>query len=179
MGNPGVTLKNQNYLRSVRDGHIEGHKIAENFDSVNEGIGNISNRLANDPSGGIVVPPNIASVSAKHLGNGQIDVAITDNGQIQSAIGYHVEYSTNSSFTNSRYEYLGPSRNKVIVLPNGSYYIKAYSQYRYGGPPSSPFITGPIHVTGSASGSLLTSQGSGTGRAGESGVGYGKVISRG
>lgn len=52
-------------------------------------------------------------------------------------------------------------RNETIV-PNGRWYVKAYSQYRLGGPPSEGLAHGPIVVTGPPISTLLSTQGCGT-----------------
>lgn len=178
MGNPKIRIKSQNSIQVAKPGKLDGFLVADALKDVNSGIGTVANRLANDPNGTNVTPPNIAGLLAQHLGNGLVDIAIADPGLIQSAIGYHVEYDTNPNFTSSRYEFLGPSRNKTITLPNGTYYFKAYSQYQYGGNPSAAKTFGPVQVTGSAATSLLKTQGSGTGAPGQSEIGFGTEIVR-
>jgi hypothetical protein len=178
MAPPKLNLPNLGYIRALKNAPIDGPKLAETFDSVSRGVGNVANRLASNPSGVDNNPPQIAMLEAQHLGNGLVDIAITDNGNIQSAISYYVEYSVAPGFPNSRYIHLGTSRNATVYLPNGSYYFKAYSQYISGGQASPPKMIGPVQVVNSASGTLLASQGSGTGQPGQSGVGAGPVISR-
>jgi len=178
LSNPIIRIKTRNAIQTAPLGKLEGHIVAKALDDLNSGVGTVANRLANDPNGTEVIPTNIAGVSAKHLGNGLVDIAINDPSLIQSAISYHVEYDTNPNFTSSRYAFLGPSRNHTITLPNGIYYIKAYSQYQYGGSPSNGKVTGPIVVQGSASGTLLATQGSGTGNPGQSNQGHGTQIKR-
>ncbi len=66
----------------------------EAFDDVSSGINSLANQLGADPNGADVIPANVAQVQAQHLGNGLVDVAITDNSNVPRAIDYHVEYDT-------------------------------------------------------------------------------------
>lgn len=156
-------------------------KHAEIISDLLKAHGNVAAQLATDPNGADVVPPRIAQVEASHLGNGLIDVAITDNGKIVRAVSYFIEYDTTESFTNPRVIDLGSTRNSPpFVLPNGTYFFRAYSQYKAGGPPSEPVIASDsITITGGASGTLLSSQASGTGHPSKGGgFGAGKTLNR-
>jgi hypothetical protein len=164
------------------------HKLGEAIDDLIRAHDNTSQNLQNDPNGADVTPANVASVKAQTgtaviggvtIGGG-VHVAITDNSKIGRAVHYFVEYSNDPNFTNPWVEHLGPSRNKMISLPNGTYYFRAYSQYPAGGPPSAPILfSSPIVVTGSPFPALLPSQASGTGQPSTGGGhGAGKVISR-
>ena len=178
MSTPKLSLKNIRYILGIKTPEVDGSKFAETFSDVANSITGVTSRLGANPNGPPQNSPMIASFQAVHLGNGLIDLSIIDPGKIQSAISYFVEYDTTSGFAQSRYVHLGPARNGTIVLPNGSYWFKAYSQNILGGSPSSPIITGPVAVTGSATGVLLPTQGSGTGQPGQTGTGAGPVISR-
>jgi hypothetical protein len=173
---PSVIVKSLGIIKSdprfVRIGEaISDHLIGTN---------NIAAQLATDPNGKDVVPAKVSGVQAQHLGNGLVDVAITDNSDIARAIDYYVEYDTSPNFTaNPIQRYLGPVRNGSVTLPNGTWYVRALSQYRFGGPPSLPVsFPQPVVVTGSAALPLLASQGSGTGLPRQAGVGAGKTLSR-
>lgn len=169
-----LNIRNLPWLRT------NDRKTAEAFDDVVRGHTNVAQQLATDPGGADVIPPQISSVEAVHLGSGHIDVAITDNAKIFRAISYFIEYDTSENFTNPRVVSLGPSRNAApFVLPNGTYFFRAYSQYPAGGPPSNPVNAGSVTVTGSSSGTLLGSQASGTAHpATGGGAGAGKVLQR-
>lgn len=155
-------------------------RVGEAFDDAITGINSLSAQLGTDPNGADITPANVAQVEAQHLGNGLVDVAITDNSSLSRAINYYVEYDTSPNFTgNPRGVAIGPLRNGSIFLPNGTYYIRAYSQYPAGGPPSKPVMfSKPVLVSGSAAMPLLASQGSGTGKPGQAGQGAGKTITR-
>jgi hypothetical protein len=156
-------------------------RVGEAFDDVLTHTGNIAAQLALDPGGTPVVPANVSQVQAQHLGNGQIDIAITDNSSISRAISYFAEYSQDPSFTNPYTLPMGPSRNNhTLILPNGTWYVRGLSQYPAGGPPSSPVnAASPIVVTGSSALPMFPSQGSGTGLPSTGGgSGSGKTISR-
>jgi hypothetical protein len=155
-------------------------RVGEALDDVATGTNNLAAQLSADPNGSDITPANVAQVQAQHLGNGLVDVAITDNSSLSRAINYYIEADTSPNFTsNPRGITTGPIRNGSLVLPNGTYYVRAYSQYPAGGPPSKPVNAAqPIVVTGSASLPLLASQGSGTGNPGQGGQGAGKTINR-
>jgi hypothetical protein len=169
------------------------YRIGEAFDDLIRAHDNTSKNLQNDPNGANVTPPAIGSIQTStgsqtfttsgaatvQVGGG-VHVAITDNGQIGRAVNYFVEYDVTPNFLNPWVEHLGASRNKMISLPNGTYYMRAYSQYPAGGPPSTPITApAPVVITNSPFPALLPSQASGTGKPSTGGGhGAGKVISR-
>lgn len=176
----GPHIRNLPYLQKINIPGLEGHKLAEAFDDLGNGIGNISNQMASNPDGRQITPPKISSVQAQHLGAGILNFAIVDNAaQLQRAVDYTVEISPNSGFSSSETIHFSPSRNGHVPVPNGKWYVKAYSQYRYGGGPSESLITGPISVTGSPYGSRLGGQGCGTAAPNATGQGAGSQITRG
>lgn len=171
-----LIVRSLNHIRQIP----ELTRVAEAIDDLLKGHDNVAAQLATNPNGANVIPENIAQIQAKHLGNGLVDFSITDNSSVSRAIEYHVEYDTSPSFTNPRGLSLGPWRNGSVPMPNGIYYVRAYSQYPAGGPPSKPISAqGTVVVSNSATLPLLTSQGSGTGNphAG-GGFGSGKTITR-
>jgi hypothetical protein len=168
-------------VRSLSQIKQEQPRIGEAMDDLKSASNNLAHQLATDPNGKAdVIPAQVAQVQAQHLGNGLVDVSITDNSSLSRAINYHVEYSADAGFTNPRGAPLGPWRTGTIVLPNGTWYIRAYSQYPAGGPPSNPVnAQSPIVVSEAATGVLFASQGSGTGTPNSGGgAGSGKTISR-
>lgn len=172
-----LIVRSLNHIRNTPA--PDGNRIAEAMDDFLKGHSNVAKQLATDPNGGNVVPANVSQVQAQHLGNGVVDVSITDNSPIARAINYHVEYDSSSEFTNPRGAHLGPWRTGTVVLPNGNWHVRAYSQYPAGGPPSDPVYAGMVTVAGAASGSLFPSQSSGTGKPQQGGgQGSGKVIQR-
>lgn len=173
-----LIVRSLNYIRQTPA--PEGNRIAEAVDDLLTGHNNLAHQLSTDPNGKEVIPPNIAGLQVQHLGNGNIDVAITDNAPISRAIEYHVEYSTDPSMASPRGRSLGSWRTGEFSLPNGQWYFHAYSQYPAGGKPSLPVrAQGSLVVTGSSAISLFPSQSSGTGRPGQGPAqGSGKVISR-
>jgi hypothetical protein len=161
------------------------NRVGEAIDDLLKGHDNVAAQLSTDPNGGDIVPPPISGLQVQHMGNGLINVQITDNAAISRAINYHIEYapadaSGNPNFTSPQGWSPGPWRTDTRILPNGTYYFRGYSQYPAGGPPSSPVLAqGPIQVTGSSSLALLPSQASGTGKPGTGGGhGSGKTITR-
>lgn len=178
-----TNIRNLNYLQntSIRAGRgeLEGYKLSEAFDDVGNAIGNVANQTASDPNGTDITPSPIGGIKAIHHGSGLMDISITDNGKIQRAVDYVVEMSDNQNFSNSRVIHFSPSRNVTpFTLPNGNWYFKGYHQYRFGGPPSKPVVSGPVKVTGSVDAALLPGQGCGVARAGSTGEGAGLTVSR-
>jgi hypothetical protein len=178
---PRLNIRNKSAIEASGKS-VDGRTMGEALGDIQNGVGNIANRLSSDPSGSTVVPPKVSSTQAVHLGNGFVDVSSTDNSpNTTSAVAYHLEYADNPGFNGSIYHGGGPSRNHGrILLPNGKWWFKSYSQYQYGGPPGEGSTTGPVNVTGSllGSSSLLPTQGSGSGLPGQTGVGFGRSISR-
>lgn len=147
-------------------------RLGEAFDDLVTPLDNITNQLGSNPNGGNVVPAPVAQVQAQHLGNGVIDIAITDNSSVSRAINYYAEYSQSPSFSNYYTHVMGPSRNShSLTLPNGTWYLRGRSQYPAGGSASVPIsASGPVVVTGSSKVALFPSQGSGTGGGGAGSV---------
>lgn len=174
---PKITIRNLGFLQSLKDQW--GAKLSESLQDVGNGVNNLAYRLGSSPSGSSITPTAPGGLRVQHLGGGLVDFAITDNSpQTTSAIHYFVEHSYTQNFTDSRVCHASPSRNGTVLLPNGTYYFKTYAQNQYGGPPSQAITTMPVKVTGSASGALFASQGSGSGTAGQSGAGFGVNVER-
>lgn len=173
---PKLIVKSLGFIKTVSG----LTRVGEAIDDLLTGHSNISAQLASDPNGANIVPANVAQVSAQHLGNGLVDVALTDNSEVSRAISYFVDVDSSPNFTaNPRTYTNGPVRNISMTLPNGTWYLQGYSQYQHGGPPSTPVrFPQPIVVSGSASLPLLPAQGGGTGAAGRAGQGAGPTVSR-
>jgi hypothetical protein len=167
-----VQIKNLGYIQKT------DFKYAEAFEDVGNAVGNVANQTASDPTGANNTPAPIGGIQAQHLGNGILDFAITDNGAVQRAVDYVVELANNPGFSNARTVHFSPSRNGTVTVPNGNWYLKGYHQYRFGGRPSRPIVTGPINVTGSVNGILLDGQGCGVAAPGTTGQGAGLTISK-
>lgn len=170
--------------------------LGEALDDLINAHDNTSSQLQNDPNGADIVPPQLSSLQvttasatlpvsggATVVVGGGAHLSIVDNSKIGRAVHYFVEYDTDPNFTNPWVEHFGPARNRMISLPNGTYFFKAYSQYPAGGPPQPAskhvYASGPIVISGSPFPALLPSQASGTGMPGTGGGhGAGRVIKR-
>lgn len=164
-----LQIKSYNHLRATTP------RIADAVDDITNGFGTVASQLAMDPNGADNLPASVALMSAQNL-MGHVDFALTDNSKISRAINYFVEIDVAPGFVNPIVVPLGPSRNGTKLLPNGTYYLRPNSQYVTGGPPSAYGPTfGPLVISNSVigNGTLLPSQGSGTG-----GGGAGKTITR-
>jgi len=176
-----VNVRNSAYIKGLNisqgKGDLQGWKLGEAMDDLASASGNIANQIASNPSGTDVVPPNVAQLKVQHWGAGQIEFQITDNSPVQRAIDYVVEAADNPQFQNSHIVHVSPSRNGTVIRPNGNWWFKAYSQYRFGGPPSSPIVAAPVTVTGGQNAAIYPTQGAGT-NSGSTNQGVGLKISR-
>ena len=151
------------------------------------------NHLGMTTTGKVDKPAQLAGLNVA-AGSDHVHVTITDGAAINKNVQYFVEYAVNDpSFAAPHVEHLGASRGRVLALPakdGGAvvqqYYFRAYSQYLGGDPQSKHIYYGtrfaPTAVTlsGSSQLTLLSSTGSGTGRADgtQGGAGLGLVIER-
>lgn len=114
----------------------------------------------------------------------------THNSPLQRGIQYITEVSNDPSFINAHPIDAGASRSGFHPLPalddNGdptNYYLRVVSQ-NHGSAPSVPTVFGgantptKIVLTGATRMSLLTTQGAGTARPGQTGKGLGDVLYR-
>lgn len=181
-------------IKQLEQVRLKNYELGEAFDDLIRAHDNTSQNLQNDPNGKPIVPSQVSGLAVSlgtqsfatsdgknlQIGGG-VHVAITDNSEnLGRAVHYFVEYDVTPNFVSPWVEHLGPSRNKMLSLPNGTYYLRTYSQYPAGGPPSAPTVyPTPVVIANSPFPSLLPSQSSGTGTAGDGGGnGAGKVISR-
>lgn len=161
-------------VRTLNDIRREFPKHAEAFDNLITAHENVARQLSTDPNGSEVTPASPAQLMVQQQ-NGFVDLAVVDNSPISRAINYYVEWADNPGFNGYRTLPLGPSRNGHIMLPNGTYSLRARSQYPAGGPASAPCKAVSVTIAASVIGtlSLFASQGSGTG-----GGGAGATITR-
>lgn len=180
---PQVSLRNIESIKRMHvfipnNANIKGYEIGEAIQDAAKPSQYLGRNLAANIDGTENAPNIPSSIQAKHLGGGLVDVAITDQAK-HPAINYFVEVADNPGFRNSRVVQSSPSRNGLVTLPNGTWHIRAYSQYQYSGSPSNSNQNPPstsVMVTGSiASESLLNSQGSGTGTGQTPGAGFGEL----
>lgn len=148
---------------------------------LQDGVNFLGTTLGADPVGTSPVLPPIESVNVSNPGTGLVHVTLTHNAPTQKALDYWLEWSTNQSFQGAYQEHLGASRQKMLYLPNGSYYIRAYHQLP-GGRPSAPVNYGgsvptAVSITTSSSLTLLPSTGSGTSSPSGQQAGQGRGVS--
>jgi len=168
-----------------------GGRVATAFQRVVDGINNLGDNLAADPTQTKDPPPPIQAVTVK-ASNGDVHAVITDNSQVQRGVHYFLEYSSEPNFLQPHVVHMGTSRSAApFRLPamddNGnpqSFYFRAYSQYP-GSHPGRPIYFGGSVPTAVAPGgttqlTLIPSTGSGTAQpTGQQGAsGFGKVLVR-
>ncbi len=125
-----------------------------------------------NPSGQPPVPPAINSLRVT-ANNGFFVIAIQDNNAIYRGINYWVEFSDNQHFTNPQIVCIGGSRNTLMFLGAATLYWRAYSSYATSAPSAAVYFGNQGQPTpvfgglGPVPPKLPTSQGSGTGQAGQ------------
>jgi len=181
---PNVPLRNIESVKRMKvfvpdKGHVQGHLIAESIQDAAKPGQYLGRNLAANIDGTPNTPNVPSAIDAKHIGGGMIDVAISHQAQ-HPATNYFVELADNPGFSGARVVYSGPSRNVLVgPVPNGNWHMRTYSQYQYSGSAANSNQRIPstkVAVSGSvATGSLLTSQGSGTGTGQTPGAGFGEL----
>lgn len=156
--------------------------VGRAFDKIGQWISNVNLYNGLDITGNPSTPPTINSLDVTQA-NGVYHAVITDNGDIYRPVNYFVHYSTDSTFApqNTHVVDLGSSRTQRLPLfppQNQPVYFRAFSQYKNGGPASTPVNHGGTTPTGIASTSTIagpsfpTSTGSGTGTGNGAGSNY-------
>jgi hypothetical protein len=177
-----IVIPNLNYLQNTNiksgKGDFEGYKVAEALDALGNATGNVANQTATDPTGANKVPANIGSFNAQHIGGGMLNFSFVDQSSVQRAVEYVAELADNPGFSGSEYVHFAAHKNGTVPVPNGNWWMKGYSQYKFGGPPSKPVVAGPIRVSGSSYSKRLPGQGAAAASPGTSGQGAGLTVSR-
>lgn len=159
---------------------------------IEDGVNNMGQNLAVDPSGTLPSPPPIQSLTVKTNGTGLVHAVISDGNAIAKHLNYFLEYSTNASFFGAHVKQLGASRSmEPIILPanddNGNpqkFFFRAYSQYLGSKPGPKINFGGSVPTAVSPGGTqqltLIPSTGSGTAQnSGEqAGAGFGNDLFR-
>lgn len=180
---PQVAIRSIETIRRTKimvpgHGELRGHLFAEALEDATKPSQFLGRNIAANLDGSASVPKSPSAILAKHVGGGLIDVSIQDQ-PLHPAVNYFVELSNNPGFSGARVVHSGPSRNATVMVPNGKWYLRAYSQYHYSGSPSNSGDPAPatsVVVSGSlATGTLLPSQGSGTGSGQTPGAGFGTL----
>jgi hypothetical protein len=169
-----------------------GQYLSEALRRLQDGVNNLGQNVAVDPSGTIPAPPTIQQLTVKSNGNGLVHAVINDSNPIQKNLNYFVEYDTDPSFPQPHVVHLGASRSMApLTLPakddNGNaqkFYFRAYSQYPGSHPGEAVHHGGAtptaVDPGGTQQMTLLSSTGSGTAQptGQQGGSGFGKVLFR-
>lgn len=161
MQQPKIQIKNYSHIKASTP------RTAEAFDSVNNAVGNMALQTGASIDGSQLVPTPPASISVQNSA-GQLYFTITDQSPISRAINYYVEISSSQGFVNPLTVPLQASRFGHLLVPNGTYFVRARSQYPAGGAASAPCSAVEVTVSTSVlgAGSLPDSTGAGTGGGG-------------
>lgn len=180
---PAVLIRSLESIKRLKifvpgQGELRGHLVAEALEDAARPSQYIGRNVAANLDGSSNVPSTPSAITAKHIGGGLVDFSIQDQAT-HPAINYFVEVADNPGFSNARVVHSSPSRNGMVFLPSGNWYMRTYSQYQYSGSVSNAGGSVPstkVTVTGSiATGTLLASQGSGTGTGSTPGAGFGSL----
>lgn len=185
--NPAALAAIRNIKLTDPDGKIIpgseniGRDLHKALTSIQGQSTNTEQQANTNPNGQPTAPPAINGFHVSTGPGGEFQLAITDNSEVSRGVKYWAEHATNPQFTNAHAIDIGQTRNHSVYLGNQTLYWRAYSSYG-ASPPSNHVYHGsavrPIAVTGGVAGTRAPSQGSGTGAAGQSGVGPGPVPKR-
>ena len=171
------TVRNLAFLRSVPG---FGQKLYEALTDLATRITVGAQQTNGNQTGEPIPPPQVSGVKVSGQ-NGYIHVAIVDNNQnLYRGIRYYAEHADNQAFRDPHIVPMHDSRNITIPVGNQTRYVRVYSAYPSSAP-SAPVYHGgavPIPVNGGGTDSgpmFLSSQGSGTGAAGEGLSGPGPI----
>ena len=163
-----------------------GAYLARALRKLEETVNQIGENTNSDPTGTLPAPPPLSGVNVANDGSNLVHVTLTDNNQLIKNTRYWAEVSTSPSFEGSATypEDLGGSRHRILSLPQGTYYVRAFHQYP-GGTPSTPVnyggsVPSAVTITSGSTLSLLPSTGSGTAApdGSQPGQGLGVFLSR-
>jgi|ERR1700674_220374 len=171
------------------------------FSRIIEAVNTLAKNAGVAAVGKIAPPPPIdaINVSGTQVGDtitvpGEVlHHTLTHNQAISKGVNYFSEVDTNPNFTQPHVIPHTASRSSFLSLPTflddgvtkQTYYLRSYAQY-HGSDPSKPTVLGgsggaiKIQMSGTSSGTLLSSTGSGTAAPnGQQGAhGLGKVLDR-
>lgn len=166
-----------------------GGRFAVMMQNVQDAVNQSANAVGVDATQHLEPPDPPNAINVKAAG-GMAHVTLNDNTQRSRALHYFVEYSTDPNFFNPapHVEPLGPTRSKVLALPNKDdngaaqmWHFRAYSMQLSSRTPSDHVVFGgstnptPVDVGGDTSLTLLPSTGAGTASSTgqEAGQGFG------
>jgi hypothetical protein len=161
-----------------------GRFLGTALQRVEDGINNLGLFSGIDASGVSPTPPPIQGLTVASDGAGLAHVVINHSAPTQKNFRYFVEWGTDPSFNGAYQEDLGAARHRVLSLPQGTYFFRAFHQLP-NSQPSKPVNFGGNSPTGvvMSSGSTLsllpsTGSGTGAGNGSQPGVGIGKTFYR-
>lgn len=178
-----MNVRHLDYLRSLDPKNLPGDfgaKLVEALVSIQTQATNLEQQTNGNPKGQPNHPPQINGLNVQAQ-NGHFQISIVDNNPIYRDVHYYLEHADNPNFTNPHVIHLGHTRNHNLFLGSVTRYFRAYSSYASSAPGAPVYHgtqTQPAAVSGGGSvggPSFLTSQGSGTGRAGQGLQGPGTI----
>ena len=173
-----LNVRNLDWIRSLKiEGAPEfGSRLFETISDMMKATTTLAQQTNADLSGNPAPPPRLQAMTVTPTETGA-HISITHEGEFYRGISYHAEYSASPNFTNPFPVHMGPAREQDVPVGSKTLYWRAFAQYPTGDPTTAVYHGGttPAAVTGGKASNLGTSQGSGTGRAGEGLSGYGRV----
>lgn len=159
-----LKLKNLGYIETKFD-----PRVAETLRQIESAI-NLHGTIAGiDPTGVFKTPPAPSQLLVVAVAGG-FDISIID-ADPQRGVYYFLDFATLASFKGARTVPLVTVRNVYLPLVQGTYFFRAYSQFRGSDPSPYAYFGGtvPASVTGGAAGTPVLGGSQGTGARGPKG----------
>ena len=153
-------------ISRLRQTPIIGKYLRTALQRIQDGMNNLGSHIGVDPTGVLPAPNPPNGINIATDGSNLVHATITDNSEKQKNSRYFVEWADNPGFLNSHVEDYGASRGRVLSVPQGQYYFRAYKQLpwstasekvNHGGDQPAPVV-----INSGSTLTLLPSQGSGT-----------------
>ena len=176
---PAPDVRNLPYLNSIP---VFGHHLVQALKDLRKLAQNIGQQVNAFPNGQATPPPPQVHAVSVVASGGVAHVQITDNNDVYRGINYHVDVSTDASFSAPVTFPMGPSRDIRLLVGTQALHYRVFSDYPTSAP-SEPVYHGgaqpiPVAAIGSAQPPIPPGQGSGTGFTGQI-SGHGPIPFRG
>lgn len=163
-----------NFLRRIPGfGELLGNALLR----IQNGANDLAIKLGAAMNSTLPAPNPVNSVNVASNGGNLVHVTITDNTEKQKNLQYFVEHANNPGFAGAYVEHLGASRHRILNLPQGTWYVRGFSQLLGSFPGEKVNFGGvtptPIVVSSGSNLTLLPSPGSGTAQPDGSEPGFG------
>lgn len=175
--------RNLDWVRGLKGNALPedfGSRLYELLSDLNRNDNTLESQTNSNLKGTPAPPPALQKLTVTPTQVGH-HVSINHGADFYRGVYYHVEYADNPHFTNPFPAYSGPAREIDLATGSRALYFQAFASYQNSGNTPVVFHGGsiPQPVTGGTGAARGTSQGSGTGLAGEGRQGFGQNAYRG